>query len=223
MNSVNELCHFVGKRLHISLKEEVKRLIGNATVFVDISNVCRSIVSRSSLTARAEYLKSLVIAIASLTAVVDNADCTALEFKGNKRSINVACLTDCRVYHNGCVCINLFNLAADKTSHIKIMNCHIKEDTAGYLYIINTRRLRVTGGNLNCLKITELALVCKALNLGKVVVISSVKTDLKLNACLFYCGNNLLNLRNRQINRLFAENVLSCLGSLNCYICVSVG
>ena len=215
MNGIDEFRHFVGKRLHISFKEEIKRLVGTVAVIIDIRNICRCVICCGSLTARTEHFKSLVVAVASLAAVVNNTDCTALEFECNKCRINISGFTDCRVNHNGGVCVNLFYLAADKTSHIKIMNRHIKEDTARNLNIFNCRRFRVTGCNFNCLKIAEFALVCETLDFGKIMVVSSVKADLKFYACFFNSSDNLFNLSNRQINRLFAENMLACLCRFN--------
>ena len=40
--------------------------------------------------------------------------------------------------------------------------------------------------------------------------------------CVFDSGDNLFNLCNGQINRLFAENVLACLGSLTSDVGMSV-
>ena len=90
------------------------------------------------------------------------------------------------------------------------MNSHIKEDTARNLDIAYRRCARVTGANLEDLKVAYLTAL-NSLSCGlKVVVKAAVKAYLILNVAVFKSLLNLKDLVYVMVDRLLAEDVLAC-------------
>jgi len=95
------------------------------------------------------------------------------------------------------------------------MNGHIQEHTTGNLNIINARRLRIAGSNLDDLRFTNLTSCNSLLKRLKVVVKSSVKTNLIFQIRALKSIDNLFDLGNIMIDRFLTENMLASLDSLN--------
>ena len=188
-------------------------------------NSCvRRIVLIFCTTLRAEHLDALVVTINCLTAVVDNTDCTVCKLQSDQRGIYVVRLTDAGIDQYRTDCIDLGNLAASQeTSHIKVVNHHVIEDTTGYFDVIDRRRLGITRGNLDNVDLADLAIAYHVVNCTMVVVKAAAETDLQLNARFLGSIDCRMHLREIIIDRLLAENVLACVRSLNDVLGMGVG
>ena len=103
------------------------------------------------------------------------------------------------------------------------MDHHIIEDTAGNLNVGYRRRLRVAGGDLDDIYLADLAAANHVVNGAVVVVEAAAETDLQLYASLFGCVDGSVNLGQIIVDRLFAEDMLACVSSLDDVLGMGVG
>ena len=158
------------------------------------------------------------------TAVVDNAQCTVLKLHHDDGGVHVIILVIACTGQCCAICGNLGYLAACQVAyHIKIMNGHIHEDTAGNLDVIHGLMIRVTGGYLDDVGCTQLTGSYGITNCLVVVVKAADKAYLQLDASLFHCVQCFSDLVQLGINRLLAEDMLASLCSTNDKLCMGVG
>ena len=103
------------------------------------------------------------------------------------------------------------------------MDHHIIEDTAGNLDIGYRGRLRVAGRNLDDVDLADLAAANHVVNGAVVVVEAAAEADLELDACFLCCVDSSVNLLQIIIDRLFAEDMLACVSSLDDVLGMGVG
>ncbi len=171
----------------------------------------------------AEDFDSLVIAVRSLAAVVDDTDGAVRELQGDDRSVDIVVL---RIAGIGQDCAgrgNFRDIAAGQIAdHIKVVNHHVCEDTAGNSDIGHGRTCGIAGADLDDIGLAELA----GSNYVTDCLVASVKTadetDLQLDAGLLDLGQSLFDLGDFCIDRLLAEDVLAGLCCTDHELCMSV-
>ena len=103
------------------------------------------------------------------------------------------------------------------------MDHHIVEDTAGNLDIGYRGRLRVAGRDLDDVDLADLAAANHVVNGAVVVVEAAAEADLELDACFLCCVDGSVHLLQIIIDRLFAEDMLACVSSLDDVLGMGVG
>ena len=94
-----------------------------------------------------------------MTAVANRTNHTVCKLQNDQRSVNIAHRTDSRTIHNACQDKYFLHFTSNqKTGHIKVMDSHIKEDTAGDCYIFNWRRVGVIADEVEQLWLPDLSL-----------------------------------------------------------------
>ena len=94
------------------------------------------------------------------------------------------------------------------------MDRHIKEDTARNLDVAYRRCTRITGANLEDIEITDLSALNSLSCRLEIVVKTAVEAYLILNVAVLKSLLDLKDLIYIVVDRLFAEDVLSCGDSL---------
>ena len=94
------------------------------------------------------------------------------------------------------------------------MNSHIKEDTARNLDVAYRRCTRITGANLEDIEITDLSALNSLSCRLEIVVKTAVEAYLILNVAVLKSLLNFKDLVYIVVDRLLAEDVLSCGDSL---------
>ena len=89
------------------------------------------------------------------------------------------------------------------------MNRHVEEDTAGNLYVIDGRRFRITGRDLDDLLLADFSGDDSIADSLEVVVKAAVEADLVFLTRLFDDVENFLDLIDIMVNRFLTEDVLA--------------
>ncbi|MHB9293271.1 hypothetical protein Holit_02392 [Hollandina sp. SP2] len=103
------------------------------------------------------------------------------------------------------------------------MDHHVHEDPARTGYIRRRGRGRIPGGNLDKLHCSQISCLDEFPNPLKVMIKTAVKAYLEGNPCFFHRGQGCLYPGNRQVYGLFTEDMLSCSGGGDDYICMGMG
>ena len=171
----------------------------------------------------AENFDALVIAVRSLAAVVDDADCAVRELQGYDCSVDIVIIRIAGICEDCACCGNFCDIAAGQiTDHVEVMDHHVGEDTAGNSYIRHRRASGIAGADLDNIGLAQLAGSDYIADCLVASVKAADETDLKLDTGLLDLTKSLVDLCDRQIDRLLAEDVLAGLSSLDHEICVCV-
>ena len=206
----DELIDFVCLSHHVALEEEEHRLLGDDAVLAAVDCIGIRIVGDGDAALCAEDFSALVIAIASGTAVVDDSRSAIVELQRDDGRIDVASLADFRIDGDRALCIYFLDFCAGEIAdHIEIMNRHVEEDTAGNLYVIDGRRFRITGRDLDDLLLADFSGDDSIADSLEVVVKAAVEADLVFLTRLFDDVENFLDLIDIMVNRFLTEDVLA--------------
>ena len=210
----------------VALKEEVCGLCGlDCLSGADESFVLEMVVVLDSALL-AENFDALVIAVRSLAAVVDDADCAVLELQGNDCCVNIVILSIAGIGQDCACCGNFCDIAAGQIAdHIKVMDHHVSEDAAGNCYIRHGRASGIAGADLDDIGLAQLAGSDYIADCLVASVETADKTDLQLDTSLGNLCQSLVDLCNRQIDGLLTEDVLAglCCTDHEISMCISGG
>lgn len=226
-NGINEADNLIDESLIVALEEEPEGLFALCAVNGNNGSGIEQVVGIGCHTLGAERFNALVIAIYSLTGVVDDGDAAVSHLHGNNSGVNIrnaGLFLELRVNEAGADSgdFNSFR-AGDVADHVEVMDHHIIEDTAGNSDIGSRGRLRVAGGNDNNVGIANGAVLDSVSHRLVVVVEAAVEADLELDTLLFDLSEEVFDLGNVIVNGLLAEYMLASLYSSEGDIAMGVG
>ena len=223
-DSVYESLGLSDESVVVALKEEVGGLCGlNGLSGADESLVLEVVVILDSALL-AEDFDSLVVAVRSLAAVVDDTDGAVREFQGNDGSVDIVVLCIAGIGQDCAGCGNFHNIAAGQIAdHIKVVDHHVGEDTAGNSDIRHGRACGIAGADLDDIGLAELAGSDDVTDSLVASVKAADETDLELDAGLLDLSQSLFDLGDFCIDGLLAEDVLAGLGSADHELSMCVG
>src|SRR6266496_1209128 len=186
-HGIHKRCHLSDEALGIALDEEVERQIAPDTFAIADDCGVRVIVSYRDCSCAAQQFQPLIITIGSMTAVADRTDHTVSKLQHDHRGVNIARRTDGRIVHHACQNKDLLHFAPNqKTGHIKVMDCHIEEDTAGDCYIFNWWRVGIIADEVEQLWLTDLTLFNSLSHTTIIGIKAPIEANLQFYARAFH-------------------------------------
>src|SRR5579864_2410774 len=103
-----------------------------------------------------EYFHPLIVAVNSLAAIIYGSQRAIIKRERHNRRVPIMHLLENWIDQYVCLGIDLFDIARHKkASHIKVMNCHVQENSTGGAEVIFWRRSRIATGNSEDLRLAD--------------------------------------------------------------------
>ncbi len=161
-----------------------------------------------------QHFNALVIAIHGLAAVIDAAEHATGKFKVDDAGIQIADLVQGWVEQHISHHLQLCDFAAQVARHVKIVDGHIQEDTAGCAQILHGRESRIAAGDTQQAGVSHLAGGDHLAHLLEIFIEAPVESNLQLDACLRNGRQRVINFIQIEREWFFAEDLLSRQGGV---------
>src|SRR5574340_509506 len=213
-NAIDELPDLLDVAGCVAVHEEMGQSGAVESVPVALVQCSLRFVVRHGNAVAAQNFQPLIVAVHRLAAIIDGADGAIGELQGHDGGIEVAEFCDLRGEQDVPDGVQFLALAQLEACHVEVVDGHIQEHAAAILQVLQRRRLRVAGDDMDDARPADFTRCDDLMHPLKALVEAAVETYLQLYPGRIHHIQRVIDLAEVKAEGFLAKDVLAGPGAI---------